>query len=144
MSLENVEQMVQTCILLTVIIQAYDKTTCVGAIVCKIDVKETPRCTYTSEPIRPPFKGYIGMLDVKKEYRKLKIGTKLVTLAIDAMREMKVDEIVLETEVTNKPALRLYENLGFLKESRHFRYYLNGLDAFRLKLWLKEPEECST
>lgn len=46
-------------------------------------------------------------------------------------------QIVLETEITNKSALRLYENLGFVRDKRLFRYYLNGVDALRLKLWLK-------
>ena len=46
-------------------------------------------------------------------------------------------QIVLETEITNKPALRLYENLGFVRDKRLFRYYLNGVDALRLKLWLR-------
>lgn len=45
-------------------------------------------------------------------------------------------QVVLETEITNKPALRLYENLGFVRDKRLFRYYLNGVDALRLKLWL--------
>lgn len=81
------------------------------------------------------YKGYIAMLVVKKEYRKLKVGSKLVVLAVEAMRDAGADEIVLETEVINKPALRLYENLGFLRDKRLFRYYLNGLDALRLKLW---------
>ena len=30
-------------------------------------------------------------------------------MSIDAMKEAKVDEIVLETEITNEAALRLYE-----------------------------------
>ena len=46
-------------------------------------------------------------------------------------------QVVLETEVTNKGALGLYENLGFVRDKRLFRYYLNGVDALRLKLWLK-------
>ena len=47
------------------------------------------------------------------------------------------DEVVLETEITNTSALRLYENLGFVRDKRLFRYYLNGVDALRLKLWLR-------
>ena len=46
-------------------------------------------------------------------------------------------QIVLETEITNKAALHLYENLGFVRDKRLFRYYLNGVDALRLKLWCK-------
>jgi len=46
-------------------------------------------------------------------------------------------KVVLETEITNSAALHLYEKLGFVRDKRLFRYYLNGVDALRLKLWLK-------
>ena len=36
--------------------------------------------------------------------------------------------------MTNKGALALYGRLGFIRAKRLFRYYLNGVDAFRLKL----------
>lgn len=52
------------------------------------------------------------------------------------MMELGADEIVLETELTNVGALNLYEKLGFIRDKRLHRYYLNGMDAFRLKLWL--------
>ncbi|XP_002735216.1 N-alpha-acetyltransferase 30-like [Saccoglossus kowalevskii] len=99
---------------------------CVGAIVCKLDVhkKMTKR-------------GYIAMLAVDENYRRRKIGSSLVRKAIHAMLEGQCDEVVLETEITNKSALQLYENLGFVRDKRLFRYYLNGVDALRLKLWLR-------
>ncbi|XP_062138208.1 N-alpha-acetyltransferase 30A [Drosophila sulfurigaster albostrigata] len=97
----------------------------VGAIVCKLDMHMNVR------------RGYIAMLAVRKEYRKLKIGTTLVTKAIEAMLADNADEVVLETEMRNEPALRLYENLGFVRDKRLFRYYLNGVDALRLKLWFR-------
>lgn len=99
---------------------------CVGAIVCKLDFKK-----------KKSLRGYIAMLAVDVAYRKHKIGSNLVLKAIKVMNECNADEVVLETEVTNKPALRLYENLGFVRDKRLFRYYLNGVDALRLKLWLK-------
>lgn len=77
------------------------------------------------------------MLAVDVNYRKRKIGSNLVRKAIRAMVEDDADEVVLETEITNRPALRLYENLGFVRDKRLFRYYLNGVDALRLKLWLR-------
>lgn len=46
-------------------------TTCVGAIVCKLDIHR-----------QQSKRGYIAMLAVDKEYRKLKIGTNLVAKAI--------------------------------------------------------------
>jgi peptide alpha-N-acetyltransferase len=99
---------------------------CVGAIVCKLDLhKKVSR------------RGYIAMLAVDEGFRKMKIGSTLVKKAIEAMIADDADEVVLETEITNKPALKLYEALGFVRDKRLFRYYLNGVDASRLKLWLR-------
>lgn len=47
--------------------------------------------------------------------------------------------MTLEAEVTNKGALALYGRLGFIRSKRLFRYYLNGVDAFRLKLLFPQP-----
>lgn len=78
------------------------------------------------------------MLAVSSPYRGRGIASKLVSLAIDAMRARDADEVVLETEVTNTASLKLYERLGFLRSKRLHRYYLNGNAAFRLILYLKE------
>ncbi|EFA02442.1 N-alpha-acetyltransferase 30 [Tribolium castaneum] len=99
---------------------------CVGAIVCKLDAHR-----------KVLKRGYIAMLAVDQNYRKLGIGSTLVRRAIQEMIVGDADEVVLETEVTNKPALQLYEALGFVRDKRLFRYYLNGVDALRLKLWLR-------
>ncbi|KAF9666996.1 hypothetical protein SADUNF_Sadunf16G0287000 [Salix dunnii] len=48
--------------------------------------------------------------------------------------------VTLEAEVTNKGALALYGRLGFIRAKRLFHYYLNGVDAFRLKLLFPQPE----
>ncbi|KAI9594136.1 acyl-CoA N-acyltransferase [Syncephalis fuscata] len=95
----------------------------VGVIVCKLDEH------------RGALRGYIAMLAVAPTCRKRGIGSRLVCLAIDAMIAQKADEVVLETESHNKGALHLYEQLGFVRDKRLHRYYLNGVDAFRLKLW---------
>ncbi|XP_036449333.1 N-alpha-acetyltransferase 30 isoform X1 [Colossoma macropomum] len=99
---------------------------CVGAIVCKLDMHK--------KMFR---RGYIAMLAVDSKFRRKGIGTNLVKKAIYAMVDGDCDEVVLETEITNKSALKLYENLGFVRDKRLFRYYLNGVDALRLKLWLR-------
>lgn len=100
-------------------------------------------------------RGYIGMLTVKKEYRHLGVGmsqycqpciyhhmmhiyvytgSTLVKECIAEMIKRGCEEIVLEAEATNMGALRLYQNLGFIRDKRLRRYYLNGNDAYRLKL----------
>ena len=76
------------------------------------------------------------MLSVEPEYRRIGLGRLLVKKSIDAMIEMDAEEIMLETEITNEAALRLYEHFGFIRDKRLLSYYLNGNDAFRLKLIL--------
>lgn len=103
---------------------------CLGAIVCKLDMHRS----------RNTYRGYIAMLAVEKGLRGKGIGSTLVRLCLDRMREMGADECVLETEENNKAALGLYKNMGFVKEKRLHKYYLNGNDAFRLKFLFKLPE----
>ena len=98
----------------------------IGSIVSKLDLHK--------KVLR---RGYIAMLAINKEYRRKKLASKLVLMSIREMIIRGCDEIVLEAEVNNDAALNLYENLGFLREKRLYRYYLNGVDAYRLKLWLK-------
>ncbi|ELT99450.1 hypothetical protein CAPTEDRAFT_18748 [Capitella teleta] len=105
---------------------AKSKGECIGAIVCKLDLHK--------KMVR---RGYIAMLAIDQNYRRKGIGSQLVLMAIKAMIADECDEVVLETEISNKSALNLYQNLGFVRDKRLFRYYLNGVDALRLKLWLR-------
>ncbi|KAH6568728.1 hypothetical protein BASA50_002778 [Batrachochytrium salamandrivorans] len=91
----------------------------IGVIICKLDMH------------RQTLRGYIGMLTVDCDYRKIGIGSSLVKTAVLEMKRQKAAEVVLETESTNKAALALYERLGFVKDKRLNRYYMNGVDAFR-------------
>lgn len=78
-------------------------------------------------------RGYIGMLVIDPAFRGKGLAKKLVKLSMAKMIEWgQADEIMLETEVSNTAALRLYELLGFMRTKRLFRYYLNTQDAFRL------------
>jgi len=103
--------------------------------------------------------GYIAMLAVQKSHRHLGIGTHLVKRVLLRMKNSTVSSsssstteaknssttrslsniittsVTLETEVSNVGAQRLYERLGFLREEKLVRYYLNWGDAYRLRLW---------
>ena len=68
----------------------------------------------------------------------------MATLAIEEMRNVGCDEIVLEALISNYGALSLYKRLGFVKDKRLPKYYLNGLDAYRLKLYLSNPRNEET
>ncbi|KAJ9189779.1 hypothetical protein P3X46_001033 [Hevea brasiliensis] len=108
---------------------AFHKGKCVGTVVCKM-----------GEHRNTTFRGYIAMLVVIKPYRGRGIATELVTRSIKVMMESGCEEVTLEAEVTNKGALALYGRLGFIRAKRLFRYYLNGVDAFRLKLLFPQLE----
>lgn len=107
---------------------AFHKGKCIGTVVCKMGEH------------RGTFRGYIAMLVVLKPYRGKGIATELVTRSIKVMMESGCEEVTLEAEVTNKGALALYGRLGFIRAKRLFRYYLNGVDAFRLKLLFPRVE----
>ncbi|CAM8995439.1 unnamed protein product [Rhodiola kirilowii] len=107
---------------------AFHKGRCVGTVVCKMGEH------------RDTFRGYIAMLVVIKPYRGRGLATELVSRSIKVMMESGCEEVTLEAEVTNKGALALYGRLGFVRAKRLFCYYLNGVDAFRLKLLFPRPE----
>lgn len=99
----------------------------IGVVVCKIETVQRLE--------RNMSHGYIAMLAVDTGYRNKSIGTNLVSKCVQAMIcDSHVEEIILETEVTNVAALKLYEKLGFIRYKKQLMYYLNGIDAFRLKL----------
>lgn len=107
------------------------KDTPVGVVVCKLDrhLKGERR-----------MRGYIAMLSVHPSWRGRGIASRLVQLSISAMLPLKAQEVVLETEVDNFASLKLYDRLGFMREKRLHRFYLNGKDCFRLVLPLPKDD----
>ena len=101
--------------------------TLVGAIVCKSEFRERSQRT----------RGYVAMLAVEKAYRRCGLGRRL---ALEALHRMSAtcNELSMETEVTNTAALKLYESLGFVKDKRLTRYYLNGNECV-----LRQPQAAS-
>ncbi|KAJ1407149.1 acyl-CoA N-acyltransferase [Ochromonadaceae sp. CCMP2298] len=88
--------------------------------------------------------GYMAMLAVDQAYRQRGIGRQLVVMVIDRMIQDGCREVMLETEASNLGALSLYTKLGFAKDEKMAKYYLNGGDAYRLKLWISEERARQT
>ena len=118
----------------------------IGCVVCKINSEDDDADEQLTRKSLQQYinsgkilTGYIGMLAVEKPYRRSGIGTALVHHAIHRMKEMGCQSIRLETEVSNKSAMRLYEErFGFMREELLVKYYLNWGDAYRLRLWLDD------
>ncbi|MEH7306333.1 GNAT family N-acetyltransferase [Neobacillus drentensis] len=62
-------------------------------------------------------------LYVKKQFRGKGAGEKLIQRAIEFARERGAKGIMLETGKENQNAQRLYEKIGFERESNYFYYY---------------------
>ena len=50
-------------------------------------------------------------------------------------------QVILETEVDNNTSIAFYKRLGFMREKRLYRFYINGKDAYRLCLLIIPPNE---
>lgn len=80
--------------------------------------------------------GYVGSQSVMGEsdmmnvavlpqYRRYGIGQELVCRLIDILRSKGNYCLTLEVRVTNEPAIRLYDKLGFTQVGRRPNYYSN-------------------
>jgi ribosomal-protein-alanine N-acetyltransferase len=75
-------------------------------------------------------KGHIVSIAVMPEHRRKGIGYALICKAMEGMRLYNAKQAFLEVRVSNKPAISLYEKLGF-KVLRVIRgYYSDGEDAY--------------
>ena len=62
---------------------------------------------------------------VSDQYRGQKIATTLVNVLIDRLRKQGNYQLTLEVRVSNEPARKLYEKLGFFEVGRRPNYYRN-------------------
>ncbi|MEM0352406.1 MAG: ribosomal protein S18-alanine N-acetyltransferase [Sulfolobales archaeon] len=75
--------------------------------------------------------GHVVSIAVLPEFRRRGIGTALMVKAMDSMKEKYgAGEVYLEVRVSNEPAIKLYEKLGFKKVKVLKRYYMDGEDAY--------------
>ncbi|ACB38983.1 ribosomal protein S18-alanine N-acetyltransferase [Pyrobaculum neutrophilum] len=80
---------------------------------------------------RPARKGHIVSVGVLPEARRLGIATAMLKRAMKALKTYYgASEAYLEVRVSNKPAISLYEKLGYRVVGRVPRYYSDGEDAY--------------
>jgi len=86
-------------------------------------------------------RGHIVSIAVHPKWRRKGVGTALMLEAIRRFREANCTRVILEVRVSNKPAIQLYEKLGFRRIKRIKGYYIDGEDAWVYELPLKEREK---
>ncbi len=75
--------------------------------------------------------GFWGVIDegdifnvaVRKEYRRQHIGADMLKALIEKGRERGITSFTLEVRLSNEPAIRLYEDLGFQRAGIRKDFY---------------------
>lgn len=70
----------------------------------------------------------IYMVVVNEEYKQNRIGYQLFEHLIEHCRKEEVESIFLEVRLSNKPAIGLYESLGFKRLNVRKAYYSSPIE----------------
>ncbi|MCE2926176.1 MAG: GNAT family N-acetyltransferase [Rickettsiales bacterium] len=62
-------------------------------------------------------------LAVRPNHRRQGFARKLVLAALEELKASRAEQIFLDVEVGNSPAIKLYESIGFLVQRRRKLYY---------------------
>lgn len=80
--------------------------------------------------------GRVISLAVAPAYRERGVGSALMAETLDLLAGKGIDEVELETRVSNDAAMALYEKFGFTVVGRKPGYYDDGEDAYLMRTWL--------
>ncbi len=107
-----------------------EKGNIVGYVMCRVESHYTKRDTLVL--------GHVLSIAVSKEHRRRGIGEALMLKAEEGLLSYNSDAIYLEVRVSNEPAIRLYEKLGYKKLGIIPFYYADGEDAFLMYKIVRE------
>ncbi len=74
---------------------------------------------------------------VHPAHRREGIARRLIAAGMEWAEQFGARRVLLEVEERNSPAIRLYEDLGFMVLARRRNYYGSGLDALVMELPLE-------
>ncbi|HOB35068.1 MAG: GNAT family N-acetyltransferase [Firmicutes bacterium] len=80
-----------------------------------------------------PRRAWILSLAVRPKYREQGLGQSLLRHALDALAQAGAAEVFLTVAPDNKPALALYQNMGFSPEKHCANYFGPGENRILLK-----------
>jgi [ribosomal protein S18]-alanine N-acetyltransferase len=84
--------------------------------------------------------GHVITLDVTAARRRARVGSALMEAAEEGARRRGLRLIYLETAETNRPAQIFYTARGYVKVQEVEDYYVPGLAAWVMVLWLSAGE----
>lgn len=74
--------------------------------------------------------GHITTIGVAPEHRRRGLAERLLTHAEKALRQRRINTVMLEVRVSNIAAQSLYRSFGYSVVQRIGKYYNNGEDCF--------------
>ena len=74
--------------------------------------------------------GRVYTLNVRPDFRRRGVGAVLLKSLENEFKKFGCEKMILEVEVDNEPAIRLYKSLGYAFTSRLKDYYGRGRDAY--------------
>ncbi len=105
-----------------------------GYIMCRIE-----RGLSKFRGLRPARLCHVVSIAVREPYRRRGIATAVLHAAMrNGRKNHDASECFLEVRISNKPALDLYEALGFSNVKRNYRYYMDGEDALVMAIPIDE------
>ena len=81
--------------------------------------------------------GEITNVAILSKYRGMGYGKRLIAALLKAGRELGAKDFTLEVRVSNTPAIRLYESLGFVSEGVRPNFYERPTED-ALIMWKRE------
>jgi ribosomal-protein-alanine N-acetyltransferase len=72
---------------------------------------------------------HVNKIAVAPDSRRRGLATRLMDAVFAFADDLKAEDIYLEVRVSNSPARRFYDGLGFVEAGLRARYYLDGEDA---------------
>lgn len=79
-------------------------------------------------------RGHIVSLAVDPDYKRQKIGSRLIKNAIATFMRFSIFNITLEVNAENKEALDFYRSVGFKIYKKISNYYEDGADAYKMSI----------
>ena len=85
------------------------------------------------------FEGYINNVVIDIDYRGQGLGQVLMKELLTVGRKNGVHEFTLEVRVSNTPAIKLYESLGFKSEGVRKNFYERPVEDAEV-MWLRDDQ----
>ena len=80
--------------------------------------------------LRRSKKGHVISIAVLPKVRRMRLGIKLMDLALEEMKKMDAAECYLEVRCSNEPAINLYQGMGFKVIKTLKKYYSDNESAY--------------